>query len=71
MSKYQRLSVYEKEQISKMLAADCTFTHIAVALGRSISTIGREVLQNHADGEYLAIEATKRPQNSRHIHMYY
>jgi transposase, IS30 family len=60
MSKYKRLTVYEREQISKMLAADCTYSLIAETLGRSVSTIGRELLRNQAEGEYLAVEAHQK-----------
>jgi IS30 family transposase len=47
-------------RISKMLAASCSYTEIATFLGRSISTVGREVYRNCADGEYLAVEAHKK-----------
>lgn len=67
MAKYNQLTEFERERILKMLAASCSYTEIATFLGRSVSTVGREVYRNCADGEYLAVEAHKRPQNSKHI----
>lgn len=60
MAKYNQLTEFERERISKMLAAGCSYTEIAIFLGRSISTVGREVYRNCADGEYLAVEAHKK-----------
>jgi IS30 family transposase len=60
MAKYNQLTEFERERISKMLAASCSYTEIATFLGRSISTVGREVYRNCADGEYLAVEAHKK-----------
>lgn len=60
MAKYNQLTEFERERISKMLAAGCSYTEIATFLGRSISTIGREVYRNYAGGEYLAVEAHKK-----------
>ena len=60
MPKYNRLSEYERERISKMLAAECSYSTIAQAIGRSVSTIGREVYRNYAGGEYLAVEAHQK-----------
>jgi IS30 family transposase len=60
MANYNQLTEFERERISKMLAAGCSYTEIATFLGRSISTIGREVYRNYADGEYLAVEAHKK-----------
>jgi IS30 family transposase len=60
MAKYHQLPEFERERISKMLAAGCSYTEIAIFLGRSISTVGREVYRNCADGECLAIEAHKK-----------
>jgi IS30 family transposase len=54
-----------------MLAADCTYSTIAQALGRSVSTIGREVTRNHSGGEYLAFEAHQKAskrQDHSHAH---
>jgi len=43
MNKYNRLNVDEREEISRMLAQRCSFQCIAKSLGRSTSTISREV----------------------------
>ena len=43
MNKYKRLSVNEREEISRMLAQKCSFQSIAKSLGRQVSTISREV----------------------------
>jgi IS30 family transposase len=40
-----------------MLAMKCSYSSIAEAHVRSISTIGREVYRNYDRGEYLAVEA--------------
>ncbi|MBM3417759.1 MAG: helix-turn-helix domain-containing protein [Bacteroidetes bacterium] len=37
-----------------MLAANYTYSTICDVLGRSVSTIVREVYRNHLDGEYMA-----------------
>lgn len=43
MEKYKRLSGEEREEISRMLARDCSFQSIAKTLGRHVSTISREI----------------------------
>ncbi len=43
MNKYKRLSIDEREEISRMLAQKCSFQSIATSLGRNVSTISREV----------------------------
>ncbi len=43
MKKYQRLSLEEREEISRYLALEYSYRKIACALGRSPSTIQREV----------------------------
>ena len=50
MAKYNQLTEFERERISKMLAAGCSYTEIAAFLGRSIPTVGREVYRNCAAG---------------------
>ena len=70
MAKYSQLTEFERVRISKMLAASCSYIEIATFLGRSISTVGREVYRNCADGEYLAVEAHKKPQNGKSIRMH-
>jgi len=60
MPKYDRLTEFERARISKMLSARSTYVSIAESLGRSVSTIGREIYRNYAGGEYLAVEAHKK-----------
>ena len=43
MNNYTRLNASEREEISRMLAQKCSFQSIAKSLGRSVSTISREV----------------------------
>lgn len=43
MGNYKRLSDAEREEISRSLAQDCSFQDIAGRLGRSASTISREI----------------------------
>jgi transposase, IS30 family len=43
MNKYKRLSEEEREEISRLLAQECSFQSIARLLGRCTSTISREV----------------------------
>lgn len=43
MNKYTRLSGEEREEISRLLAQNCSFQSIAKSLGRYASTISREV----------------------------
>jgi len=59
MPKYTRLTQLERDRISTMLAANHTYSTIAEVLGRSVSTIGREVYRNHIGGAYLPSAAQK------------
>jgi len=43
MNKYKRLSLEEREEISRMLAQKCSFQDIAKSLGRNVSTVSREI----------------------------
>jgi len=43
MNKYKRLSLAEREEISRMLAQKYSFQSIAKSLRRNVSTISREV----------------------------
>jgi len=43
MKNYQRLSEMEREEISRMLAQNCSFQDIARQLGRCPSTVSREI----------------------------
>ena len=52
------LSLSEREEISRGLAAEMTFRAIARQLGRDVATISREVDRNTADGrQYRAVSA--------------
>lgn len=43
MNKYKRLTLAEREEISRMLAQKRSFQSIAQSLGRHVSTISREI----------------------------
>jgi IS30 family transposase len=68
-----RLSLVEREEISRELAKGHTMTSIAALLGRSVSTVSREVARNTtASGAYRAVRAdrmalarTRRPRPSK------
>ncbi len=52
------LSLSEREEISRGLAAEMSFRAIARQLGRNVATISREVNQNTSDGQqYRAVAA--------------
>jgi transposase, IS30 family len=55
-----RLSLGEREQISRGLAAGQTLRAIARQLGRSASTVSREVGANGGAGRYRALAAERR-----------
>jgi transposase, IS30 family len=64
-----RLSLDERETISRGLAQRKTFTAIAAELGRSVSTVSREVARNSGPNGYraaradrLAVARTARPR---------
>ena len=64
-----RLSLDERESISRVLAAQRSLTVIAAELGRPVSTISREVLRNSSSSGYraapaerLAAARTRRPR---------
>ena len=52
-----QLSLTEREKISQMRYTNASGTEIATALGRSRSTISRELKRNSTDGKYSAIRA--------------
>jgi transposase, IS30 family len=67
-----RLSLAEREEISRGLAAGLTLTAIARTLGRSVSTISREVTRNRGPRGYRAVHAdrlaearTRRPKPAK------
>jgi transposase, IS30 family len=53
------LSLCEREEISRGLSARCSIRQIARRLGRSASTISREI-RRHGAQEYRALEADRR-----------
>lgn len=54
-----RLSLAEREEISRGLAAGMTLTAIATALHRSVSTVSREVARNSNGAGYRAVRANR------------
>jgi len=69
MIQKSRLSIEEREQISILLSKGHTYTFIARAIGRSVSTIGREVYRNSSAVEYRAVLAhsqAKKRQRCSH-----
>ena len=54
-----RLSLDERETISRSLAQEMTFTAIAAELGRSVSTVSREVRRNIGPNGYRAARADR------------
>ncbi|MEE6274618.1 helix-turn-helix domain-containing protein [Georgenia sp. MJ206] len=57
-----RLSAEEREAISRGLAARRTMTSIAVELGRSVTTVSREIARNGGPGGYRAARADRLAQ---------
>ncbi|MEO9249296.1 helix-turn-helix domain-containing protein [Citricoccus nitrophenolicus] len=54
------LSLQEREEISRGLAAGASYRQIGRRLGRPASTISREVAQNKGRARYRAIDADDR-----------
>jgi IS30 family transposase len=54
------LSLSEREEISRGIASDESMRSIAIRLGRSPSTISREIQRNGGDGKYRAARADKK-----------
>ena len=67
MNKYKRLTVEEREEISRLLAQKCSFQSIAKSLGRHVSTISREIAAGSCNKyTYRASKAQARAvRNSR------
>jgi len=67
MNKYKRLSLEEREEISRMLAQKCSFQNIAKSLSRNVSTISREISAGSCNQyTYRASKAEARAiRNSR------
>jgi IS30 family transposase len=54
------LSLQEREEVSRGLVAGLSMRRIAAQLGRSTSTISREIRRNHGRIKYRAIDADER-----------
>jgi len=61
MSHYRHLNITEREEISRLLSAHMSMRTIASSLGRSVSTISREIVRNTSNiSKYRAIRAQKK-----------
>jgi len=60
VAKYNRLTIYEREEISLGLAKGCNLREIASLLTRSPSTVCHEINRNTKYGqEYRAVKAQR------------
>ena len=50
MGKYRHLTPEDREQIAVLRAADSSNNAIALSIGKSVSTISRELRRNALDG---------------------
>jgi len=67
MNKYIRLTMADREEISRGLAAGWTYSHIAHNINRPASTVSREVKSNCKYKRcYRAATADQRARDSRH-----
>ncbi|MEV5560239.1 helix-turn-helix domain-containing protein [Nonomuraea wenchangensis] len=57
-----RSSAEERESISRGLEAGASLRSIAVSIGRSASTVSREVARNGGRAKYRAVAAEQRAQ---------
>jgi len=60
--KYKRLSEADREVISRGLAAGLGYALIARSIGRSTSTVSREVARNHGRRLYRSVAADRKAQ---------
>ncbi|MCJ7790767.1 MAG: helix-turn-helix domain-containing protein, partial [Candidatus Atribacteria bacterium] len=68
MAHCSQLSINEREEISLGLAQKFSKNYIALSLGRSSSTICREVNRNTANGQvYRAVKAQHRANKLTHL----
>ena len=68
MAHCYQLSINEREEISLGSAQGFSKNYIALSLGRSASTICREVNRNTANGQvYRAVKAQHRANKLRHL----
>jgi IS30 family transposase len=67
MARYRRLSVMEREELSRLLATGSSLRAIGRALGRAPSTVSRELARQHATPvTYRAVTAHQRAQRWAH-----
>lgn len=67
MARYQRLTLMEREELSRMLAAGYSLRATAQALQRAPSTVSRELARHHASPvSYRAVPAHHRAQRRAH-----
>ena len=67
MAHYRRLSLMEREELSRMLAAGASLRAAAQALQRAPSTLSRELTRHHTSPiTYRAVPAHQRAQRRAH-----
>jgi transposase, IS30 family len=67
MAQYHRLSLVEREELSRMLAAGASLRAIGQVLNRAPSTLSRELTRHHASPvTYRAVPAHQRAQRWAH-----
>lgn len=64
-NKYRHLSDSERFVIEKLWATRTSVRGIALVLGRSPNTIGREIKRNTIKGQYLATKASRKARTRR------
>lgn len=67
MSSYSRLTLAEREEISRLLAKGIKFSQIARMLCRHVSTVSREVNRNDGRQEYRSFYAQMRAQHKSRL----
>lgn len=65
MSQYKHLTLYEREKIHFFCAKGYSQAKIAAELGRSKSTVSRELRRNSPEGEYLPARAQEQYSQRR------
>lgn len=68
MSKYQRITLLEREEISRWIASGSSIRSIAASLGRATSSISREIRQSQVIERkyYRAVFAQQQSNKTRH-----
>ena len=67
MAQYRRMSLIEREELSRMFAAGSSLRAIGQALSRAPSTLSRELARQHASSvTYRAVSAHQRAQRWAH-----